>query len=197
LRFGIGTNGRLPSGLRGALLMFAGAIWTLLASALGFAAARAGERRERRRARRTLATAMLAELRWLDMVLRRMVEHGPGGFEDPLEHPIIEAGLNDLTLFRPETAGRVSQFHTLLRSLQHDLRSFRDNPRPWTGRHAEFERLVKSRAALSCRAIPDLNGVLRKEGGLLPPAVQETTAGGETSLPPTPFGAGEGDDWTL
>ncbi len=178
--------------------LLAGGLLALLAAGLGYGAARLRERGERNRARQTLATAMLSELRWLDAVLRKLVEQGPFSSSDPLDHPIIEAGLKDLTLFAPQTASRLAHFHTLLRSLRHEMVQLRDNPKPWTGRHAEFDRLLRARAALACRAVPDLSKALHREGGTAPPPLADKSAGPEPSaLPPTPFGSGDSDDWTF
>ena len=80
-----------------------------------------------------------------------------------------------------------------------DTLQYRENPKPWTGRLAEFNQFLQARAALACRAVPDLNKALRREGGALPPAVADRSGHGtETAaLPPTPFGTSESDDWTL
>ncbi len=183
---------------RNALDFAAGGLLALLAGSAGYTAARWRERAERRRHRRALATAMLAELRWIDAVLRKMAEQAVASYDYPLDHPITETALRDLTLFRPETAGRIAHFHTLLQSLRYEMHQYRENPKPWTGRLADFNRLLQARAALACRVVPELNKNLRREGGALPPPLTEKSAGGETAaLPPTPFGAGETDDWTL
>lgn len=179
--------------------LLAGGLLALLAAGLGYGAARLRERGERNRARQTLATAMLSELRWLDAVLRKLVEQGPFSSSEPLDHPIIEAGLKDLTLFAPQTAGRLAHFHTLLRSLRYEMVQLRDNPKPWTGRHAEFDRLLRARAALACRAVPELSKALHREGGTPPPPLADKSAAGPepSALPPTPFGSGDSDDWTF
>ncbi len=186
------TSGPLTLVLGGALALFA--IW------LGARIARAHERTERRRARRTLATAMLVELRRLDAVLRRVVAlDNPASFPS-LDHPIMEAALRDLTLFQTETAARIAQFHGALRGIQHDIGDYRDNPLRWAGRLAELNQLIKGRAAAACRAVPALLKALENEGGAPPPHLPEppsSASSAPSGLPPPPFGAGEGDDWTL
>jgi len=181
------------------LFMLAGGALALIAAWSGARIASARERTERRQARRTLATAMLQELRRIDAVLRRVV-----GLDNPslpaLDHPIIEASLRDLTLFQTSTAARIAQFHGALRSIQHEIGDYRDNPLRWAGRLAEFNQLMKARAAAACRAVPELMKALEREGGTPPPQLGEPSAVAQTSseaLPPPPFGAGEGDDWTL
>lgn len=176
----------------GGVLALAG-IW------LGAGIARAGERSARRRARRTLATVMLLELRRIDAVLRRVVAlDNPTSFPS-LEHPIMEAALRDLTLFQTETAARIAQFHGALRGIQHEIGDYRDNPLRWAGRLGELNQLIKSRAAAACRAVPELMKALEKEGGAPPPPLGEPApSGGDAPrLPPPPFGASDGDDWTM
>jgi hypothetical protein len=169
------------------------AVW--LGARLGGARARG----ERRRARRTLATAMLLELRRIDAVLRRVVTlANPASFPS-LEHPIMEAALRDLTLFHTVTAARIAQFHSALRSIQHEIGDYRDNPLRWAGRLGELNQLIKGRASTACRAVPELVKALEHEGGAPPPHLPEppSSSADPSGLPPPPFGAHEGDDWTL
>jgi hypothetical protein len=177
----------------------AGALLALLGAWLGARIAGTGERRARTRARRSLASAVLLELRRLDAVLRRVVAlDNPAAFPS-LEHPIMEGALRDLTLFDTETAARVAQFHGALRGIQHEIGDYRDNPLRWAGRLGELNQLVKSRAAAACRAVPELAKALERCGATPPPALHEPAASGgdPARLPPPPFGASDGDDWTL
>jgi hypothetical protein len=179
--------------------LIAGALLALLGAWLGARIAGAGERRTRTRARRSLASAMLLELRRLDAVLRRVVAlDNPAAFPS-LEHPIIEGALRDLTLFDTETAARLAQFHGALRGIQHEIGDYRDNPLRWAGRLGELNQLIKSRAAAACRAVPELAKALERAGATPPPALHEPAASGgdPARLPPPPFGASDGDDWTL
>jgi hypothetical protein len=186
-------------GPNGWMLLLGGAI-ALLATALGARIAGGRERLGRRRARRTLATAMLLELRRIDAVLRRVVAlDNPASFPS-LDHPIIEAALRDLTLFQTPTAARIAQFHGALRGIQHEIGDYRDNPLRWAGRLSELNQLIKNRAAAACRAVPDLMKALEKEGGAPPPQLHEAAPRApqeSRDLPPPPFGDTEGDDWTL
>jgi hypothetical protein len=187
------ASGTLPLVLGGGLVGLGIALGALLGGA--------GTRAARRRGRRTLATAMLLELRRLDAVLRRVVElDSPTSFPS-LEHPIIEAALRDLTLFRTETAARIAQFHGALRGIQHEIGDYRDNPLRWAGRLGELNQLIKTRAAAACRAVPLLLTALEREGGTTPPSLHDTptrsAASTPSGLPPSPFGPGDGDDWTM
>jgi hypothetical protein len=64
-----------------------GALLALLSAWLGARIARAGERRERTRGRRAIASAMLFELRRIDAVLRRVVALDTPSSFPSLEHP--------------------------------------------------------------------------------------------------------------
>jgi hypothetical protein len=180
--------------------LLAGALLTIVAMWLGARLSSAGHRRERRHARRTLATAMLLELRRLDAVLRRVVGlDNPASFPS-LDHPIIEAALRDLTVFRTDTAARVAQFHGALRGIQQEIADYRDNPLRWAGRLSELNHLIKGRAAAACRAVPALIKALEREGATPPPHLGDppsTPSADNPDLPPSPFGRHEGDEWTL
>ena len=185
---------------RNLLPIAVGAAIALVSMWLGARIAGIRERASRRRARRTLATAMLLELRRVDAVLRRVVALDNAAALPTLDHPIMEAALRDLTLFRTETAARIAQFHGALRGIQHEIDDYRDNPLRWAGRLGELNQLIRSRAVAACRAVPDLLRALEREGGAPPPHLSEPTAGvapGTADLPPPPFGAADGDDWTL
>ena len=189
----------LGSDSGGALPLLVGGGLALLGAWLGAVIAGASARSARRRARRTLATAMLIELRRMDSVLRRVVGlDNPASFPS-LDHAIMESALHDLTLFRTETAARIAQFHGALRGIQHEIGDYRDDPLRWAGRLGELNQLIKARAAAACRAVPDLMKALEREGGAPPPHLGEPSAAATASpdLPPPPFKGGDGDDWTL
>ena len=182
----------------GRVTFLLGALVALIAAALGFSAGRSRERAERRNARHGLSTGVLAELRRIDGVLRRMITQDSPSTSAPLDHPIIEAALRDLPLFQPETAARIAHFHTLLRSLQATASEYREKPMLWAGRLGEFNQLLKARAAAACRAVPELTKALRNDGGITPPAADKAEGESEgKALPPTPFDSTETDDWTM
>jgi hypothetical protein len=182
----------------GLLHLVVGALIALLSVWLGARLGGARERRDRTRARRALASAMLLELRRVDAVLRRVVALDTPAAFPSLDHPIMEAALRDLTLFDGDTAARIAQFHGALRGIQHEIADYRDNPLRWAGRLGELNQLIKARAAAACRAVPDLLKALERAGGSRPPHLGEPAASTERAeLPPPPFGATDGDDWTL
>ncbi|MGE0519829.1 MAG: hypothetical protein AB7P78_12615 [Candidatus Binatia bacterium] len=177
-----------------------GAALALLAAWAGARLAGGRERRHRRRARASLATALLLELRRIDLVLRRLVSLDNPAAAPPLDHPLIESALRDLTLFDPDTAARIVQLHSALRILQQELADYRVTPPTASARLGQLAATIRARAAAACRAIPALAKALERAGGT-PPARHLLDAGsavGEPSaLPPSPFGAAEGDEWTL
>ena len=196
------ATGTLPSTASSPTLpLLVGGGLALVGITIGALISGAGARMARRRARRTLATAMLLELRRIDAVLRRVVElENPASFPS-LEHPIMESALRDLTLFPTDTAARIAQFHGALRGIQHEIGDYRDNPLRWAGRLGDLNQLIKSRAAAACRAVPQLLKALERAGGAPPPQLHDTPARSAavtpSGLPPPPFGPGDADDWTL
>lgn len=190
----------MPGDGKSALPLLIGGALALLGVIVGAFFAGLGTRSARRRARRTLATTMLLELRRIDAVLRKVV-----GLDNPtsfpsLDHPIMEAALRDLTMFRTETAARIAQFHGALRGIQNEIGDYRDNPLRWAGRLGELNQLIKTRAAAACRAVPELLRALEGEGGAPPPQLHETPSRAPATpsgLPPPPFGEGDADDWTM
>jgi hypothetical protein len=182
----------------GLLHLVVGALLALLSVWLGARLAGARERRDRTRARHALASAMLLELRRVDAVLRRVVALDTPASFPSLDHPIMEGALRDLTLFDAETAARIAQFHGALRGIQHEIADYRDNPLRWAGRLGELNQLIRGRATAACRAVPELLKALERSGGSRPPHLGEPAAANERAeLPPPPFGASDGDDWTL
>ena len=71
--------------------------------------AREAEQRERVRARESLATASLAELKHLEGGLRQ-VYHNPGSGVQPRVSPVLEHVLGKLTLFSPNTCHEIARF---------------------------------------------------------------------------------------
>lgn len=166
-----------------------GALLVILGAGLGYASARYESWLERRRSKTTLATGMLSELRWLDGLLRQIVQHGPASYYDPLEHPMIEATLPHLALFDAATAERLSHFHGLLRDTRAGMNRYRDAPSAVAGRKEEYSHFIKAKAYFAASAIPSLRDALVSEGGQLPPPITEKPIEGPDlpPLPPRPF----------
>ena len=161
----------------------------ILGAALGYLGARYLETLARKRARKTLATAVLAELRWLENILYQICEHGPTSFIDPLEHPMIEAALPHLLLFQPNTAEKLSHFHNLLRDVRGLMNRYRQNAKSVNTRTAEFVHFTRVKAYYAITAIAGLAEALRSEGGCMPPRIKEQQIEGRVlpDLPPRTF----------
>ena len=142
---------------------------------------------------------MLLELRRLDAVLRRVVAlDNPASFPS-LDHPIMEAALRDLTLFRTETAARIAQFHGALRGIQHEIGDYRDNPLRWAGRLGELNQLIKGARR---GGLPRRSGAvkaLERKAAPAAPLHERRPAGDHHAVRPAPTAVrrGDGDDWTM
>ena len=77
--------------------------------------ARTRDAEERSRARRSLASGLLAELRWLEEQLEQVYVGGSFPLQDILEHPLLQQAISQSILFEPGTVGKLSCFHALLR----------------------------------------------------------------------------------
>jgi hypothetical protein len=71
---------------------------------------------DRTRARDSLATGLLSELRWLQGQLRQITEKGMPAY-DPLDHPVLRIALSNLTLFPPTTAEHIAEYHYFLQTM--------------------------------------------------------------------------------
>ena len=167
-----------------------GAVIALVSAALGFFGARSESWFERRRARKTLASALLAELRWLDGMLRQVVKNGPNSYYDPLDHPFTSAAISQLTLFSHATALPIAHFYGLLRDVRVGINAYLLRPEQVAGRREEYARFIKVKAYFAASAVPELKDALVEAGGSLPPPYSETAVKGTAipQLPPSSFG---------
>lgn len=90
------------------------------------------------RARMSLATGAIAELRWLEGLLYQVIELGPLSFYDPFGHPVLKAALRQATLFKPKTVGLLADFHSLLRDVQASVNEFRSDPQRVASKKAMY-----------------------------------------------------------
>jgi hypothetical protein len=143
--------------------------------------ARERDLQELRRARASLATALLSELRWLYSILedfaRGQALHGE------IATPVLDSALQQATLFTPDTNDRLAHVITAIRRLRGELDT---GPR-------NSGDLRRPSAAATCIAISDLVPLLQSEGGQLPRFSEtESIAPSESSsaLPLNPFKPG-------
>jgi hypothetical protein len=135
---------------------------------LGFVAGRAEAWMERRRARKTIATALLTELRWLEGMLNQVMEHGATTSCDALEHPTLLHALDQMLLFEPDTAQRLNHFHNLLRNCRDALNDYRQATGAQREERTKRRRFYQNRAWYAANAIAGLVDRLQREGGDMP-----------------------------
>ena len=136
------------------------------------------DQRELRRASASLATAVLSELRWLFSVLNGFARGE--GLHAEVTTPVLNAALQQATLFTPDTTDRLAHVVTAVRRLKEEL-----DAGPRSG--GDLRRIS---AAAVCIVISDLVPHLVSEGGQLPRTLeQEPIAAADIPevLPPDPF----------
>lgn len=171
-------------------------ILVLVSAGLGFAAARWEMWSERRRSRKALASALLSELRWIDGILRQIVQYGPASYYDPLQHPMTETAIAHLTLFDSRTIQKIAHFHGLLRDVHAGINEYRERPTLVQERKQEYARFIKGKAYFAATAIHPLVAALTSLGGEMPPPMSEPTIASPDipKLPPSAFGKLPADD---
>jgi len=60
--------------------------------------------------RGSLATALIAELQWLDRILRDIYEQGHWAY-DPIFYPLLERAEQNLHIFSSDTISKIANFH--------------------------------------------------------------------------------------
>jgi hypothetical protein len=153
---------------------------------LGFVAGRVEAWMERRRARKTIATALLMELRWLEGMLSQVMEHGPTMSYDALEHPILFHALDNMSLFDPDTAQRLNHFHNLLRNCRDALNDYRQATGAQREERTKRRRFYQDRAWYAANAIAGLVERLKVEGGEMPPSFIDPVLDPAVPLVPPP-----------
>ncbi len=99
------------------LIEFRDILILLLGAGLGFILSRVGVKIESTARRQLLSTAALAELRWLDGILREIVEKGPSAYDD-LRHPALTALVAEVHIFDVKTVKALADFQAQLRDVQ-------------------------------------------------------------------------------
>ena len=153
---------------------------------LGFVAGRIEAWMERRRARKTIATALLMELRWLEGMLSQVMEHGPTMSYDALEHPTLFHALDNMSLFEPDTAQRLNHFHNLLRNCRDALNDYRSATGAQREERAKRRSFYQNRAWYAANAIAGLVERLKVEGGEMPPPFNDPALDPTVPLVPPP-----------
>lgn len=176
-----------------------GSFTTILGALLGYYLGHLKDARERKARRAVLATALLAELRFLNGVLRQVAVGGvPQG--DPFAHPVLEAALRELGLFERDAAVALTHFRGFLLDVRNDARAAHQEARTSAPRmFYVLNESVKVKATYAANAIKDLKAAMLASGGQLPPPIRErpVTVGSLPQLLPSPFelfGADPGEE---
>ncbi len=154
--------------------------------------ARVRDEQERQRARRSLASGLLAELEWLENMLEQVYHDGPFIMYDIFEHPLLLQAISQSTLFNPVTVAKLSKFHALLRDVQNGVNYCR-NMDPTQRRRAEaplMNETMRVKAGFAIQGLPEICEALTSEGGelqkrVISPAVE---VGKLPEIPQSPFG---------
>lgn len=155
------------------------AIWYTCFTYESLEHARSYQEQERKRARASLATALLAELQWLSFRLRNYFG-SPADHNASIKHPIIEEVIRNATLFAPETIRRVTDVHRLLGELEQAIERRDASPNaeePW----------VRPYAGSAYHQVVALVDHLQEEGGLMPRRLWPRQESEIEPLPPNPF----------
>ncbi len=153
--------------------------------------ARTRDAEERQRGRESLASGVLAELRWLEESLEQVYMYGPFLNQDNLGHPLLLQAISQSTLFEPVTVGKLSRFLALLRDVRSGVNECRANPSlRGTSHGSQLKELMRAKAGFAMQALPEICTALVAEGGVLETRVltEPLNAGELPSLPPSPFG---------
>jgi len=152
---------------------------------------------ERQRSRRTVATGLLEELKWLDGILAQIYQHGPYSFYDPLAHPMLDVALAQSALFESATMESLTEFHALLRDCRAMMNEYRDRRGALhPSDKVEYVRFIRTKAAFTAAAMPMLIERLVSEGG---ERTERRLDGGwhQPGVPPlipSPFGRRYGEE---
>lgn len=153
--------------------------------------ARVGPEQQRARARKSIATGLLDELRWLDGIVEQIQLSGPASLYDPLSHPMLESAFAQNAIFDADCSARISSFHALLRDLRSGVNGYRDKSSAMSpAERAELKRFLQVKAYFVLRELPVLVDALKREGGEILPKSEHATITGTAlpALPPSPFG---------
>jgi hypothetical protein len=150
---------------------------------------------ERERRRRSLATALLSELRSaeLDMQLLLRSPHPGDGLGDGVRAPTFRRvyGSDELTLFRPETVGHIARLVSVAELIAEYRRAFGHYEAP---EKALINAEVWAKAYFLAVRVADLKTALLEEGGTPPPPdpVGELVPGKRPPIPDSAF-----SDWAV
>jgi hypothetical protein len=164
-----------------------GGIIAIASALLGYWAAVAQSKRERRERRVAIATALLTELRWLERILRKLAQHNEAAASTVRPTTDVHDEFqSEFLLFGPETLRLLLYFRGLIRDIELSRENIRAGLAPVDGDAHHFFRV---KAAGAASLIPELRRLLEGEGGASPldKHVEQFKPPSLPSLPPPAF----------
>ena len=143
-----------------------GGLWALLGAALGYGFGYWQKHQEEKRRRRGIATALLAELRPLERMLRVRAEHTKAAESTvQIRMDVFDGFESDLPFFDPTTTHALLELRGYVRDIEHTADTIA------TGRGKADEKAnhymrLKASAAANC--IPKAVELLEAAGGIRP-----------------------------
>jgi hypothetical protein len=140
------------------------------------------ELRTRRNRKRAVATALLHELRGIEVNARQAASHatpGASGASVPTSLFHRVAGGDDLFLFRPTSIAVILTLDSLLKDIEDALQRYHSRP----GGAWEIESTIRSKAFFVSEEIASVKAALVSERGAIPPPVELQTVNANR-LPP-------------
>ena len=150
------------------LLNFAvGSLSTLIGAVLGYWAGWLQKHREEGRRRRSVATALLAELRPLERMLRTRAEHTRAAQSTvQINMPVFDNFASDLTLFEAPATHALLELRAFVRDIENSAALFADERSKPDERANHYMRL---KAIAAANLIPKVRTLLEAAGGIAPP----------------------------
>ena len=144
----------------------AGAGLALVSAALGFVAGGLGQWRDKRARRKSVATLLLVELRWQELLLRKLAGHAEAASSTVRTlTDVYDRFAHDVVLFEPETARRLLEFRGLIRDMEVSRETISNlSIIPDEKGHHYF----RVKATFAAQLLPELRTLLEKEGGVVP-----------------------------
>lgn len=137
--------------------------------------------------RRSIATALMSELRWVEHALIRLHANSDEGLVGAtVRAPVYDRFEADLGLFEPATIHALVQFRSSITDLEIMLA---DDATVAHEFRADYTRVLRVRAGFAAQRVPELRRRLEEAGGVVPPDIPLVSARRpeDVLLPPPAF----------
>lgn len=143
-----------------------GGLLALLGAALGYWAGFLQQRREDKKRRHSVATALLAELRPLERMLRVRAKHTKAAESTvQIRMPVFDRFESDLPLFDPSTTHALLELRAYVRDIENSADLLAGDRSAVTERAHHYMRLKATGAA---NVLPEVVRALKSAGGIAP-----------------------------